>query len=60
MNTLDVYKDRKREWRWRLIAENGRKVACCGEGYRRRKDCLDEAHTVLKGAYRTVIAGVLQ
>jgi uncharacterized protein len=30
-----VYKDRKGEWRWRLIAANARKVADSGEGYKR-------------------------
>ena len=33
---LEIYRDTKREWRWRLRAANGRIVADSGEGYRRR------------------------
>ena len=33
---LEIYRDAKREWRWRLRASNGRIVADSGEGYRRR------------------------
>lgn len=37
----ELYTDRKREWRWRLLARrNGKIVATSGEGYRRRVDCL--------------------
>lgn len=37
---LQYYQDRKKEWRWRLEARNGRIVADCGEGYKRRIDCM--------------------
>ncbi len=37
--TVQFYKDRKKEWRWRLIARNGHKVANAGEGYQRRAAC---------------------
>jgi len=33
---LEIYRDARREWRWRLKASNGRIVADSGEGYRRR------------------------
>ena len=32
---LFVYRDRKREWRWRMVGPNGRIVADSGEGYKR-------------------------
>lgn len=32
---FEVYRDAKREWRWRLRAPNGRIVADCAEGYGR-------------------------
>lgn len=32
---VEFFKDRKKEWRWRLRASNGRIVATSGEGYRR-------------------------
>lgn len=33
---VEVYKDRKGEWRWRVIAPNGRILGDSGEGYKRR------------------------
>jgi uncharacterized protein YegP (UPF0339 family) len=30
---FEVYKDKGGEWRWRMIASNGRIVADSGEGY---------------------------
>jgi uncharacterized protein YegP (UPF0339 family) len=37
--TLHTYQDRQKKWRWTLLAGNGKKVACSGEGYSRRIDC---------------------
>jgi uncharacterized protein YegP (UPF0339 family) len=34
-----IYQDKKKEWRWRLIASNGRQVADSGEGYKRVHFC---------------------
>jgi len=34
--TFELYRDRQKQWRWRLIAPNGRKVAGAGEGYHNR------------------------
>jgi uncharacterized protein YegP (UPF0339 family) len=28
------------EWRWRLLAANGRIIAISSEGYSKREDCL--------------------
>jgi len=33
MLRFEVYKDRADEWRWRLIANNGKTIADSGEGY---------------------------
>ena len=43
---LHFYRDRstKREWRWKLFASNGKKVAASGEGYANMKDCVKIAH----------------
>lgn len=38
--TIETYRDRKGEHRWRLRHSNGRVVADGGEGYRRRADAL--------------------
>jgi len=37
---IEIYKDKKKEWRWRLKAKNGRIVAVCGEGYRNKQHCV--------------------
>ena len=36
---LVIFKDKKKEWRWHLVALNNKLVACSGEGYKRKKDC---------------------
>ena len=33
---LEIYRDGRGEWRWRLRASNGRILADSSEGYRRR------------------------
>ncbi len=38
---LEVFCDRRREWRWRLRHRNGNILADSGEGYTRRSRCLD-------------------
>lgn len=32
---IDIYRDKKKEWRWRLVALNGRILADGAEGYKR-------------------------
>lgn len=34
-----MYKDANGEWRWSLLARNGRIIADSAESYRRRQDC---------------------
>jgi len=43
---LEVYKDSKGEWRWRLKASNGRVVATSGEGFKRKRSCTDSWNSV--------------
>lgn len=31
-----IYRDRKKEWRWRIVAKNGKVIADSAEGYKRR------------------------
>lgn len=38
-----IYRDAKREWRWRLQAKNSRTLADSAEGYTRRWDALSAA-----------------
>ncbi len=49
---LQIYRDARREWRWRLRASNGRIVADSGEGYRRRA----AVHEAVKRV-RSILAG---
>lgn len=39
MAAFELYKDKDRQFRWRLRAGNGRIIADSGEGYVRRIDC---------------------
>jgi uncharacterized protein YegP (UPF0339 family) len=39
IRTARIYRDRSRQWRWTLFAQNGRKLANSGEGYKRRSHC---------------------
>ena len=49
---LQIYRDARREWRWRLRASNGRIVADSGEGYRRRAAVYEAVHRL-----KTILAG---
>jgi uncharacterized protein len=42
--TLDIYKDKKGEFRWRRTASNGEIVGASSEGYKARKDCEANAN----------------
>lgn len=42
-----VYKDKKGEWRWKLRAKNGKIIADSGEGYKRRRDCVNGAQLLM-------------
>lgn len=35
---LEVYQDKRGEWRWRRFATNGKIVGAASEGYKARKD----------------------
>lgn len=34
-----IYRDKRKEWRWRAIAANGKILADSGEGFKRRDRC---------------------
>ncbi|PYR95473.1 MAG: hypothetical protein DMF84_00835 [Acidobacteria bacterium] len=44
-----VYKDAAGQYRWRLVAANGRRIADSGEGYNNKSDCL-AAINLVKGS----------
>lgn len=37
---FQTYKDTSGQWRWRLVASNGKYIANSGEGYINKADCL--------------------
>ena len=47
-----VYRDTRGQYRWRLVASNGRIVADSAEGYVRRVDCLAGIALVRKAVAR--------
>ena len=49
---LQIYRDGRREWRWRLRASNGRILADSGEGYRRRASVYEAVERV-----KSILAG---
>ena len=45
-----VYKDSRAEYRWRLVATNGRTIADSGEGYVSKTGCTDAIAAIKSGA----------
>ena len=44
-----LYRDRKKEWRWKLI-KNGRVIGDSGEGYKRKADCMRMVTRIIMNA----------
>jgi uncharacterized protein len=36
---FELYKDKMRQYRWRLVAANGETIADCAEGYKTKAKC---------------------
>lgn len=47
-----IYQDKGGQWRWRLVASNGKIVADSGEGYYQRNNALRAARSVALQAMR--------
>ena len=43
---VEIYKDRKKEWRWRFFSANNKILACSGEGYKRKASMRKSLNTV--------------
>jgi uncharacterized protein YegP (UPF0339 family) len=56
---IDIYQDGSGEWRWRLVAGNGKTVADSGEGYRDRLDCLHGARVATTLLVSAAVGGKL-
>ena len=46
---FELYRDRKKLWRWRLRARNGKVIADSAESYKRVSDCLRGINMVRLG-----------
>jgi uncharacterized protein len=52
---IEVYKDRGKEYRWRLKSGNGRTIADSGEGYKTPSGAQRAAETVKKSAAKAKV-----
>ncbi len=50
MGKFEVEQGKAGEWRWRLVAPNGRIIAYSGEGYLSKQDCLNGVDSVKRYA----------
>ncbi len=48
--TFEIYRDARKEYRWRLKAANGQVIATAGQGYKARADCRHGIEVVQKEA----------
>ena len=46
---IELYKDIDKEWRWRIIARNGRIISDGQEGYRKRATMLKTLRRLKSG-----------
>lgn len=49
---FEVYRDSANEWRWRLVASNGKIIADSGEGYKSKQGARRGIQSVKKAAPR--------
>jgi len=47
---FSIYKDRRGEFRWRLVAANGQIVADSGEGYETKTGCEEAVQRIKTAA----------
>lgn len=53
---LHFYKDEKGEWRWKIVASNGRIIGASTEGYKRLRSAEQNLEDIRYGKY-TRVAG---
>lgn len=54
---FEIFKDRKKQWRFRLRATNG-KIICQSEGYTRRNNCIKGIKAIKNYSWRAKIIQV--
>lgn len=55
MAVFEVYQDKRLEWRWRMVASNGRIIADSGEGYVSKPNVLRAVKQVIKSTPKAEI-----
>jgi uncharacterized protein len=53
--TFEIFKDAKKEYRWRLKSGNGRLIAMSDEGYSRKDGCQHAIELIKEGAARAKV-----
>jgi uncharacterized protein YegP (UPF0339 family) len=46
MEKIEVYQNEKKQYFWRLVAENGKTVADGSEGYHNKQDLMNELQSI--------------
>lgn len=54
MAKFEIYKDKRGEFRWRLLADNNQIIAS-GEGYKSKSGCKNGIESVKKNAKRAKV-----
>ncbi len=49
--TFVIYRDAKKEFRWRTVSANGQTTGGCVDGYKRRSHCLKMVHRIIMGPH---------
>ena len=52
---VEFYQDSADEWRWRVVADNGKVVADSSEGYINRADCIHGLRVTAHQIYDYVV-----
>lgn len=55
--TFEIYRDKKKEYRWRLVASNGKVVGDSAEGYKRKASVLSVLNKLVDHTTNFIIKG---
>ncbi|MDG3004471.1 YegP family protein [Paludisphaera mucosa] len=50
-----LYRDKRGEYRWRLVASNGKIIATSSEGYKDKRDCQAMIDAIRKNGSATMV-----
>lgn len=51
---IEIFRDARFDWAWRVRSANGRIIGCSGEGYKNRSHCIRMAKTVCNPGFGMV------